>query len=111
MLRPLCSYGHKLGLELHTERMALVSGAIPALYFKFLSAPCPGVPAFGFNWWWLTVMAMTKHFAGFQEPHGHVYTSFDMKKFVSALHALKKLPIIWRQRGDLPSQWPTFRFN
>lgn len=47
-------------------------------------------------------MAMTKHFEGFQEPHGYVYTSFDMKKFVSALHTHKKLPAIWYKRGDLP---------
>lgn len=70
-----------------------------------------GMSALGFNWWWITVITMTKYFEDFQEPAGHLYPSFDVKRFVPALQSDKKLPIIWYRSSDLPSPQSAFRSN
>lgn len=47
------SHGCELGLELHKGRRTLVRSAAPSLD--------PRMPAFGFNWWRITVITVTKH--------------------------------------------------
>lgn len=56
------------------------------------------------------MIAVTKHLSEvFQEPHGHLYPSFDMKRFASVLQSDKKLPIIWHRGNNFPSQQPVSR--
>lgn len=57
------------------------------------------------------MITMTKYFEDFQEPAGHLYPSFDVKRFVPALQSDKKLPIIWYRSSDLPSPQSAFRSN
>lgn len=78
------SYAPEPALELYTWERQTCPGkpADPAPGFWL---PPHRMPAFGFNWLWITVITVTKHLSeAFQEPHSYLYPSVDMKRFVSA---------------------------
>lgn len=55
---------HK-GRKTKWEELHHCSKCLPALILR--------TPAFGFSWWGITVLTMTKYFEDFQEPAGHFF--------------------------------------
>lgn len=107
LLLILSSHGHCALLTMswvwsctQTEEGFSKEGCVPA---RLLSALITGMPAIGFKWWWITLMAVTKHLSEvFQEPHHHLYLSFNMRRFVFALQSDKTLSIMWLRSSNLP---------